>query len=81
MGEPPVSQQPASEPNQPAFNRLVVWVLPAYLIGNFLFRTMTAAHEYPLRTEQVLEMVIDGFAISGCSVCRSECRRGYSGRR
>jgi hypothetical protein len=60
-----MSQQPIAPPNQSAINRAVAWLLPAYLIGNFLVRALTAAHEYPMRTEQVLEMSIDALCIVG----------------
>jgi hypothetical protein len=60
-----MSQQPVAPPNQSVWNRAVPWILPAYLIGNFLMRTFTAAHEYPMRTEQVLEMGIDALCIVG----------------
>ncbi|MDI1344077.1 MAG: hypothetical protein PSV22_08275 [Pseudolabrys sp.] len=51
--------------NQSGFTRVVPWLLPAILIGNFLWRTLTAAHEYPVRTSQVMEMVIDAALIVG----------------
>jgi hypothetical protein len=57
-----VSEQPAAASK---FTRAATFALPAYLAANFLLRTMTAAHEYPMRTEQVLEMLIDGLAIVG----------------
>jgi hypothetical protein len=60
-----MSQQPVAPPNSSAWNRAVTWILPAYLIGNFLIRTLTAAHEYPMRTAQVLEMGIDALCIVG----------------
>ena len=60
-----MSQQPTSEPEQSAFNRAVPWLLPALLIGSFLWRTLTPAHEYPGRTAQLMELLIDGFLIIG----------------
>jgi hypothetical protein len=41
------------------------WLLPALLIGNFLWRTLTPAHEYPGRTATIMEMVIDAALIAG----------------
>jgi len=60
-----MSQQPSAPANPSVWNRAVIWILPAYLVGNFLIRTLTAAHEYPMRTEQVLEMSIDAPCIVG----------------
>jgi hypothetical protein len=35
------------------------------LIASFLFRTLTVAHEYPMRTEQVMTMLIDAGLMAG----------------
>src|SRR5262249_10292312 len=40
-------------------------LLSAYLIGTFLWRTLTKAHESPLRTEQLMTMALDALAIIG----------------
>lgn len=52
-------------PNPSGFNRAVPWLLPALLIGTFLWRALTPAHEYPGRTSTILEMVIDAALIVG----------------
>jgi len=41
------------------------WILSSYLIGNFLWRTLTAAHFYPSRTSMRLEMAVDALLIAG----------------
>jgi hypothetical protein len=44
-----------------AANRTLVifYVAAAVLIGSFLWRLLTPAHEYPMRTEQVMSIVMD----------------------
>lgn len=66
MSDPTTTPQ-----NQSSFNRVLPWLLPALLIGNFLWRTLTAAHEYPGRTATILEMVIDAALIVGLFGLRS----------
>jgi hypothetical protein len=57
---------PTTTPQNPTgFNRALPWLLPALLIGNFLWRTLTAAHEYPGRTSTIMEMVIDAALLVG----------------
>ncbi len=60
MSDPTTAPQ-----NQSGFNRVLPWLLPALLIGNFLWRVLTTAHEYPGRTAQVMEMAIDAALIVG----------------
>jgi uncharacterized protein YybS (DUF2232 family) len=60
-----MGQQPTPAPTESAFNRSVPWLLCVLLIGNFLWRALTEAHEYPVRTSQVLEMVVDGACVIG----------------
>jgi hypothetical protein len=60
MSDPTTAPQ-----NQSGFNRALPWLLPALLIGTFLWRTLTAAHEYPGRTATIMEMVIDAALIVG----------------
>jgi hypothetical protein len=57
---------PTATPQRPTgFNRLLPWLLPALLIGNFLWRALTPAHEYPSRSSTILEMIIDAALIVG----------------
>jgi hypothetical protein len=44
---------------------IVAWLLSALLIGNFLWRVFTDAHEYPMRSAQLLEIGIDALMIVG----------------
>ncbi|MDO9411586.1 MAG: hypothetical protein Q7T81_03295 [Pseudolabrys sp.] len=57
MSEPTTTPQTPAQPT--GFNKFLPWLLPALLIGNFLWRTLTTAHEYPSRGVQVMQMVID----------------------
>jgi hypothetical protein len=61
-----VMTDPTATPQNPTgFNRVLPWLLPAILIGNFLWRVLTPAHEYPGRSSTILEMVIDAALIAG----------------
>lgn len=46
-------------------NQVMFYVVGALLIGSFLWRLFTPAHEYPMRSEQVLTMVLDGCLTAG----------------
>jgi hypothetical protein len=45
--------------------RIVRYVLLAYLIGSFLWRLLTPAHEYPGRLSTYLDMAVDALVIVG----------------
>jgi hypothetical protein len=40
-------------------------LLPCLLIGHFLWNLLTPAHAFPMRTEQVTTMVLDGLLFAG----------------
>ena len=40
-------------------------VLPSLLIAHFLWNLLTPAHEYPMRSEQVMTMTFDGLMLAG----------------
>ena len=44
---------------------IVRYVLLAYLIGTFLWRLLTPAHEYPGRISTYLDMAMDALVIVG----------------
>lgn len=44
---------------------VVAILLPWLLIGHFLWNLLTPAHEFPLRTEQVLTMTFDFLMLVG----------------
>ena len=41
------------------------FVLACVLIAHFLYNFLVPAHEYPLRTEQVMTMTLDGLMVAG----------------
>ena len=54
-----MDSQPTGEPETIGRKQTVFILCAIYLIGSFVWRVVTPAHEYPLRTEQVLTMVLD----------------------
>jgi hypothetical protein len=47
-------------------------LLPCVVIGHFLWKLLTPAHEFPMRTEQVMTMVFDfGMLLSLVSLRRA----------
>ncbi len=53
-------------------NFIVGVLLSFYLIGSFLWNVLTEAHEYPMRTEQVLTMVLNLLGVVGLVGVRAE---------
>ena len=51
-------QEPQERPIG-AMNQAMPFIVACLLIGSFLYRAAVAAHEYPMRSEQVLTMLID----------------------
>ena len=54
--------QPSTSANR---TRVMALVVPCFLIGQFLYKVMTPAHEYPMRAEQVLTMTFDFLMLVG----------------
>jgi len=54
-----MSDQPTTPSLPQGRQRTIVLLTASLMIGLFLFRTLTAAHEYPSRTEQIMEIVFD----------------------
>jgi hypothetical protein len=46
-------------------NSVIAWIVACLLIGSLGYRLLTAAHEYPMRTEQVMTMVLDALLVIG----------------
>ena len=46
-------------------NFIIGIVVVCYLIGSFLYNVFVEAHEYPMRTEQVLTMVLNLHGVVG----------------
>jgi nicotinamide riboside transporter PnuC len=60
-----MSDRPAPAADHSSSNWLLFLTLSVYLIGTFLWRTLTKAHESPLRTMQLMTMGLDAVAIIG----------------
>jgi hypothetical protein len=60
-----MTDQPTQTPATAGRNPMLAPLLPWLLIGQFLWNVLTPAHEFPLRTEQVLTMTFDGFMLVG----------------
>ena len=60
-----MTDQQAENPNNTKQMRIVFYLLSIMLIGNFLYRMGVTANEYPGRTVQVMEMVLDAASIVG----------------
>jgi len=52
-----MSDQPT--PAQPQRNHIIFYVVSVVLIGTFVWRVFIPAHEYPMRSSQVMDIVID----------------------
>ena len=52
--------------------RTMAWILSCYLIAAFFWRVFTPVHEYPMRSAQVLKMVIDLGMIVGLIGLRAQ---------
>ena len=55
----------SATPAQSGHSRFLFVALSCYLIATFLYRTLTPAHEYAMRTEQVMTIGLDILAVIG----------------
>jgi hypothetical protein len=54
------------QPTQTSSRHAVISILlPALLIGSFLWKVLTPAHEFPMRSEQVMTMSLDALMVIG----------------
>jgi hypothetical protein len=53
-------------------SRMFFWLLCLYLIGSFLWRVLTPAHEYPMRDVQVMTIVFDVLIVVGLISMKSK---------
>ena len=58
-----MAQQQARTPT--AHNTVVSLLLPCLLIGHFLWNVLTPAHEYQMRSDQMLTMALDFLGLIG----------------
>lgn len=61
-----MTTQPTADP-QPNknYSPKMFYLISVLLIGNFLWRMIATANEYPPRSVQILEMVIDAAMVAG----------------
>lgn len=57
-------QQPARRPASNGAS-IAFFVLSCYLIANLAYRALVPAHEYPMRTAQIIEIAIDILCLVG----------------
>jgi hypothetical protein len=55
----------SATPAQSGHHRFLFVALACYLIAIFLYRTLTPAHEYAMRTEQLMTIGLDILAVVG----------------
>jgi hypothetical protein len=60
-----VSDQKTAAPGGAKQKPFLFFALTGILIGTFLWNVLTPAHEYAMRSEQVLTMVLDAGMIAG----------------
>lgn len=65
MSEGPARSGPATTPANEKNMRIIGYVLSLTLIATFLWRTLTAAHEYPGRSAQMMEIFFDVLCVVG----------------
>ena len=56
--------------------RIYGWLISVLLIGNFLWRALATAHEYPSRASQVMEMTFDFLMFAGLFAVRKHIPAG-----
>ena len=52
--------------------RIVAFAACCYLLAQFLYRAFTVAHEYPIRTEQALEISLDALMLVAVITIRKQ---------
>ena len=52
-------------------NRATAWIAVCLLVGQFLYRMLVAAHEYPRPTERFMTMAFDAVCLVGVVLLRS----------
>jgi hypothetical protein len=68
----PQAKASKTEPQAKASSPIVGYVIVVYLIGSFLWRLLTPAHEYPGRFSTYLDMAVDLFLIAGLVTARAK---------
>jgi hypothetical protein len=60
-----MTTQPTTTPQQKNYSPKLFYLICILLIGNFLWRMVVTADEYPPRSVQILGMVIDAGMVAG----------------
>jgi hypothetical protein len=60
-----MTTQPATTPDNTKRNRILFYAGSALLIGNFVFRMLVMADEYPPRSALYLQIGVDALLIAG----------------
>ena len=60
-----MTTQPTTTPDNTKRNTMLFYLGSVLLIGNFLFRMLVTADEYPGRTAMYLQMAVDALLIAG----------------
>ncbi len=61
-----------SDPPSKAASPIVRYVFVVYLIGSFLWRVLTPAHEYPGRFSTYLDIAVDILTMAGLIAIRAQ---------
>jgi hypothetical protein len=70
------SMSESATPEQSGRHRFLFVALSCYLIATFLYRTLTPAHEYAMRTEQLMTIGLDILAVIGLAGLRAHGSKG-----
>ena len=65
-----MTTQPATTPNNTKRNTIFFYLISLSLIAKFVWRMLVVANEYPPRSGQIMDMVIDAALIAGLIIGR-----------
>src|SRR5450756_1196289 len=60
-----MTHQPTHTSDKAGRNAVIAILLPCLQIGHFPWNVLTPAHEFPMRSEQVMTMTFDFFMVAG----------------
>jgi hypothetical protein len=60
-----MTNQPVQTSDYASRHPIIAVLLPSLLIGHFLWNVLTPAHEFPMRSEQVMTMTLDLLMLGG----------------
>ena len=65
-----MTNQPVQTSDYASRHPIIAVLLPSLLIGHFLWNVLTPAHEFPMRSEQVMTMTLDLLMLGGLFALR-----------